>query len=459
MIHPNDSELEYVAHGLLSPEAIARAYEQDLLRVLLNEPTDEATKALTIVDAADFADAQHAELFRWLRKSYQKYRTAAPMELLSAMSAAGAKGLFALTNELWTTVPPYGPPMSWRVVHYAKRVHEIAQQRRLVEVSRIEARALAGEGARLPDGTVIEANTPAADVVAATAAARRKLAQQDSRAGLARPVGDFRDAALNEPTVGGLPFGIKALDEILKGGAKPGNLYILGARPAMGKTALMMNACRSWQAQDVPGVVFSLEMPGHQLYQRLLADLVGLGRDDWGANFERVEDMADLIDAWGLEIADQAGTTIQQVRAECERRAAANTLGWIMVDHLTIMGIPEGNDRYDLKVGAITNELKRIAKDYQIPVLLAAQLNRRVEDRANKRPLMSDLRETGKIEEDADAVVFLYRDHYYDPAKDPNEAEIIVAKHRGGPLGTAIACWNPVLTRFEDALLSDTVRL
>lgn len=457
---PDDLELEYAAAGILTAERAASAYEQDLLRVLINEPCPEASEALAIVDASDFRTPLHGEAFRWLRKSYQKFGRAEPMAMLEAASSAKRRDLFELINELWYFTPTYGAPHPWRVAHYAKRVHELAQQRRLFQISCAEARALSGEGAKLPDGSIIEPGTSPSDVVAATLAARRKVTEQRARAGMAKPIGTYRDQAINEEAVGGLKFGITRLDELLRGGAKPGSFYVLGARPAMGKTAMMMNAVKAWTQQEVPGVVFSLEMPGHQLYQRLLADMTGLDRDKWAKHADQVEHAANLIDNWGVEIADQSGSTIEQVRAECERRAAAGTLGWVMIDHLTIMGLPEGHDRHDLAVGAITKECKRIAKDFGIPVLLAAQLSRRVEERANKRPILSDLRETGKIEEDADVVMFLYRDHYYNPATAAaGDAEIIVAKNRGGATDTAQAIWNSELTRFEDPLNSDEWRV
>jgi len=457
---PEDIELEYMAAGLISPQEVANAYERDLLTVLLTQPCPEAQQAIAIVDADDFHLKLHGELFRWLRKSYQKYGTSEPMDLLTAMSAAKQRDLFELTNDLWGLPPSYGAPHAWRVVHYATRVHELAVQRRLFLISCLETRALAGEGAKLPDGTVIDPGTSPTDVIAATSAARRKLAQRNERAGMAKHIADYRAQALAEETVSGLAFGIRKLDEILRGGLKPDTLTVLGARPAMGKSALMMNAVKAWQQQEVPGVVFSLEMPGYQLYQRFLADMSGLERDKWASHPDQVAHAADLIDEWGVEIADQAGSTIEQVRAECERRAAAGTLGWVMIDHLTIMGLPEGHDRHDLAVGAITSECKRIAKDFHVPVLLAAQLSRRVEERANKRPMLSDLRETGKIEEDADVVMFLYRDHYYNPTTaDPRDAEIVVAKNRAGATDTAPARWNSVLTRFEDPMDSDDVLL
>ncbi len=457
---PQDIEPEYVLAEMYSLDVVTRAYERDFLQVLLSEPCPDALEAVALVDAADFAHELHGELFRWLRKSYQKYRTVDQVELLAAMSAAKARPLFTLANELWTTTPSYGAALVTRVKHYATRVHDLAQQRRLVEVARLEARALAGESVRLPDGFTLDANTSPETVVAATAAARRKLTRQDGRAGLAKPLSSYRREALTEVGVSGLPFGLARLDEILRGGAKQQSLIILGARPAMGKTAFMLNAVKHWIAEDCPGVVFSLEMAGHQLYQRLLADLSEIDSENWAYNPEKVTKAANLIDSWGVEVVDRPGTTLEQVRAECDRRASIGRLGWIMVDYLTIMGVPEGFDRHDLAIGALSRGLKEIAKEYQIPVLLAAQLNRNLESRQNKRPILADLREAGQIEQDADVIMFLYRDHYYNPNEaDPREAEIIVAKNRFGVTDTALAVWNGPLTRFEDPVESPDVLL
>lgn len=458
-MNPDQSELEYEVHGVLDEQSVTRAYERDLLWVLLNDPTEETRQALVVVDETDFDDPVHTELFRWMRKMYRRDGTVEPIELISTMSQHGRKALADAALDLWGNLPRFGQPHSWRVVHYATRVHQLAQQRRLRQIAAAEHRALSGDSARLPDGSRIEAGTPPEEVIAATHLARRMVAKAGDRSGLSRPLRSFRGEAISEASSGALSFGFRGLDELLKGGARESTLVVVGGRPGMGKTAFLMNAVRSWTLDGTPGVVFSLEMAGHQLYQRLLSDQTELDRALWPQNLARVEAVADRLDRWDLEVADQPSLTIEQIRAECDRRASTGKLGWIVVDYLTLMGSTGRHERNDLAVGANSKGLKEIAKEFQIPVLLACQLNRDLEKRADKRPMVSDLREAGQIEQDADVILFLYREHVYDVAADPTWAEFIVAKHRGGQTGTTPICWRGELTRFEDPIMSDSVRV
>jgi replicative DNA helicase len=325
-------------------------------------------------------------------------------------------------------------------------------------VSRAEASALQGQRVTLPDGTVIEAMSPSVEVLAACSAARRKVKASAERGSIAKPLSAFRSDAIAEAQEGGLPFGLRRLDELLRGGLKPGELCVVGGRPGMGKTAFLLHAVKQWARQGEPGIVFSLEMTGSQLYRRLLTDASDTDRDDWGGNPDRVEGAADMLDEWGVFVADGSNLSVAAIRGECERRASDGTLGWIMVDYLTIMQVPAGD--YRLAIGENVRGLASIAKDYSIPVILAAQLSRDLEKRGDKRPIPADLRESGQIEQEAQVILFLYRDVVYNPATaDPGEVEILVRKNRDGREGEALARWEGDRTRFVDPIDSDDVRL
>jgi replicative DNA helicase len=456
-VHPETLEL-----GTWSRDDITRHYERDLLTVLITD-SDRCEKGdvagvFPIVDASDFLTPQAGTLFEWLRRMWQRFGSIDPVVLFDAMIAKGpsCRALAEFASRLWTT---QGDAQHWRILTYASEVHERAQQRRLVQIAEVEREALSGRSARLPDGTWIEAGTPAAEVIGATDAARRRLAKATNGASTSARLSTFREKALAAEEIGGLSFGLTALDEILRGGAHNGHLIVVGARPGMGKTGFLLTAMEQWTHAGRPGIVFSLEMKGEELYGRVLSSVSGLSADEWDTDWDRVLDAADIVDRLAVNVADAPSMTLEQIRAECDRRRAEGTLHWIMVDYLTLMGTdPSIRDQY-LKVGANSTGLKAIAKDYDIPVILAAQLNRDVEKRQNKRPVQSDLRDAGQIEQDANVILFLYREHVYDETADPTEAEIIVAKQRGGRTGTVLAAWNGPLTRFEDPVNSADVML
>jgi replicative DNA helicase len=446
MIHP-----ETLTRGEWSREDIARHYERDLLYVLVNEPDAEIGAVFPIVDTSDFITPFAGTLFEWLRRMYQRHGVIDSVLLLEAMAGKGnpTRALLLYTSAFVGMQFDHGAPQPWRVTNYAKEVHERAQQRRLVNIAEAEREALSGRTARLPDGTIIDGDLPAAEVLGKTDAARRILSKSSKGAAVSAHLSTFRERALKTQETGGLPFGLRAVDELLGGGVKGSKLYVVGARPGMGKTAWLLSAMMSWISTGHPGLGFSLEMAGHEWYSRLLTSRSGMAEGEWAQDWERVLSAADEIDKFEVNIADTAGITIDTVRAECERRYAEGTLDWVMLDYLTLMGGAERMDNQEI-VKANSKGLKAIAKDFDVPVILAAQLNRKLEERQDKRPVMSDLRESGQIEQDADAILFLYRHAVYDQTYNPEEAEIIVAKQRGGMTGEKLVRWNGPLTRFED---------
>lgn len=243
-------------------------------------------------------------------------------------------------------------------------------------------------------------------------------------------------------------------------GLQPSDLVLIGARPSMGKTAFLLNiAQHAAVSKRVSTAFFSLEMSKEQLGNRMLASKarVDAGKirsgelddDDW----EKIaQNMGELSTA-PLYIDDTPGMSVAEMRAKCRRLKADKDLGLVVVDYLQLMCASPGSrpEARHLEVSEISRSLKGMAKEFNVPFLVAAQLNRSVESRKDHKPLLSDLRESGAIEQDADLVAFLYRDEYYNPETlKKNHAEVIIAKQRNGPTGTVELVYHGALTRFDD---------
>jgi replicative DNA helicase len=258
-------------------------------------------------------------------------------------------------------------------------------------------------------------------------------------------------------SVTGVPTGFSDLDD-LTSGLQPADLVVIAGRPSMGKTSLAMNIVENAVlANKLPVAVFSMEMPGQQLAMRMLASLgrinahkVRTGRldaDDW----PRLTSAVGLLDDAPLFIDDSPALSPLELRARARRLAREHGgLGMIVVDYLQLMQSSEDSENRANEVSAITRSLKFLAKELSVPVVVLSQLNRSLESRPNKRPVMSDLRESGAIEQDADVILFIYRDEVYNPdSQDQGTAEIIVSKQRNGPTGTVRLTFLGEYTRFE----------
>ena len=245
-------------------------------------------------------------------------------------------------------------------------------------------------------------------------------------------------------------------------GLQKGDLVVLAARPSMGKTAFALNIAENVAVNEgLPVLVFSMEMGASQLALRLVGSLgridqthlrTGkLGDDEWG----RLAEAVDKLKQAQIFIDETPGLTSAELRARARRMARqfGGTLGLIVIDYLQLMSGSSGSDENRATVlGEISRGLKGLAKELQCPVIALSQLNRSVETRTDKRPMMSDLRESGAIEQDADIIMFIYRDDYYNKenSKEPGVTEIIIAKQRNGPVGTTKLAFLKPMTRFEN---------
>ena len=268
-----------------------------------------------------------------------------------------------------------------------------------------------------------------------------------------------QEMADNPNDVTGVPTGFYDLDRMTSG-LQAGDLIVLAARPSMGKTAFAINIAEHVALKEgLPVAVFSMEMGAAQLAVRIVGSI---GRIDQGhlrtgkltdEEWPRLTEAIEKLRTISLHIDETAGLTASELRANARRLARqCGKLGLIVVDYLQLMSGSSGdNENRATELGEISRGLKMLAKELQCPVIALSQLNRSVETRPDKRPMMSDLRESGAIEQDADIIMFIYRDEYYtkDACKEPGVAEIIIAKQRNGPTGVCKLAFIRQLTRFE----------
>jgi replicative DNA helicase len=254
----------------------------------------------------------------------------------------------------------------------------------------------------------------------------------------------------------GVPSGFRDLDRLL-GGFQKSDLLILAARPGVGKTSLMLTFALRAAEQHKVAALFSLEMSAEQLVQRLVAQVSGidaqrlrLGQlkdEEWPAFAEAIGHLSELP----IYIDDTPSISVLQLRTKVRRLASERGLDVIFIDYLQLMNADIRSDNRVQEVSYISRSLKGLAREVDVPLMTLSQLSRAVEQRQDKHPVLSDLRESGSLEQDADIVMFIYRDELYDEhTENPNIADVMIAKHRSGPTGTIQLYFNKRLTQFAD---------
>ena len=342
-------------------------------------------------------------------------------------------------------------PTSANIKYYATIVSENAVKRRLIRVTEgIENECYAGK-----ESLESVLNKTEKDI----------FALLNSRSG-----GDFvpiRQVVLNAlekienaskqaGTVTGIPTGFTDLD-YRTAGLQPSDLILVAARPSMGKTAFVLNIAQHVAFREAKSVaIFSLEMSKEQLVNRLFSlesrvDAQALRTGNLSdADWEQLIEGAGIIGDSKLIIDDTPGISISEMRSKCRKYKLEQGLDIIIIDYLQLMsGSGRGNESRQQEISDISRSLKGLARELNVPVVALSQLSRAVEQRPDKRPMMSDLRESGAIEQDADVIMFIYRDDYYNKDTElKGISEIIIAKQRNGPIGTVNLAWLPQYTKF-----------
>ena len=267
----------------------------------------------------------------------------------------------------------------------------------------------------------------------------------------------IQKAYQNGAEVTGIPTGFIDLDRKLSG-LQPSDLVLIAARPSMGKTAFVLNIVEHAAVRNGRScMIFSLEMSKEQLVNRILSmessvDAQKMRNGDLSSgDFSNIiEAAAHISESKNLVIDDTAGIGIGELRSKCRKQKLEHGVDLVIIDYLQLMsGSGKSGENRQQEISDISRNLKVLARELQAPVIALSQLSRAVEQRPDHRPMLSDLRESGAIEQDADVVMFLYRDDYYNKdTEHPNEAEVIIAKQRNGPIGTVSLVWKPDTTRF-----------
>lgn len=344
-----------------------------------------------------------------------------------------------------------GVPRSTNVEHYARIVKQKADLRR----------AIAAANRILTDA--YEEADDAQGVLDRAEASLMALTTRQAASGFVRlsdiipAVLEELDAVRSQPgAVRGIASGLAALDEALFG-FQAGRLYVIAARPGMGKSSLAENIARSAAKGGKVAAFLSLEMSGEEYATRSVASEAGIDGQRLQRGFLGERDYGRLSTAYGtlgeldLFIWDDPNVTTRQLRAQARSLKARTGLDLLVVDYTQLMCSSERSENRAIEVGNITRALKGLSKELKIPVIALAQLNRELERRDDKRPRLSDLRDSGRLEEDADVVIFIYREgHYNESCANPDETELIIAKNRSGPKGTRKVRWNDKVWTFSD---------
>ncbi|MCA9347077.1 replicative DNA helicase [Candidatus Saccharibacteria bacterium] len=407
---------------------------------------DAIVRVADSIDVSDFYDERHQRIYEAIRKLYERHR---PIDILTLTNqlkddgflevVGGATYLTELTNYV---------PTAAHAEHYAEIVADKSLRRKLIKASQDIVGIGYDEGKPIKD-IIEEAEVELFQV------SQRHVKQdiESIESILSTSFERLDELHKGGGGVRGIPTGFRDLDNIIAGWQKS-DLVILAARPAMGKSVLALNfAHKVATKSEMPVLYFSLEMSKDQLVDRMLA--MESGVDAWNIRTGNLsnEDWEKLSTAMGslaeapIYIDDTAGITVSDLRTKARREQHRRQLGLIIIDYLQLMsgGSRFGSDSNRVQeISEISRGLKSIARELNVPVIALSQLSRSVETRSPQIPQLSDLRESGSIEQDADMVMFIYRDEYYNPEKTekPNVADILIRKHRNGPIGNVELFFN-----------------
>lgn len=410
------------------------------------------------VIAEDFYTFAHKAIFQTME---ELMRNQTPIDLITLDQALKAKGIsdsvggFAYLADLSNNTPN-----AINILAYAEIVREKAILRELIAVgNRIAENSYSPKGKDIKmvlDEAEREVFAIAEKRSSSTEGPQNVLSVLESTIARIETLGKLE----NHNGVTGVTTGFVELDK-KTAGLQPSDLIIVAARPSMGKTTFAMNLCENAaMASDKPVLVFSLEMPAEQIMMRMIASLARVDQTKirTGQNLDETE-WSKIASVFGmfkqknnLYIDDSSGLTPTELRSRARRVYRENGgLSMIMVDYLQLMRAPAFSDNRTLEIAEISRSLKALAKELEVPVIALSQLNRTLEQRADKRPVNSDLRESGSIEQDADLIMFIYRDEVYnDNSEDKGVAEIIIGKQRNGPIGRVRLAFNGQFSRFDN---------
>lgn len=423
--------------------------EQSVIGSMLMDK-EAVIAASEIITGADFYQNQYGVMFESMVELFNEGK---PVDLITLQNRLKEKDVppevcsLDVVRDIITMVPT-----SANVKSYANIVREKAVLRRLIKTNEEIA------------NTCYAGKESLEDILAVTEKTIFDLLQNRS----SEEFVPIRQVALNvlekietasktKETVTGIPTGFIDLD-YKTSGMQPSDLVLIAARPSMGKTAFVLNLVENVAVKKgLPCMIFSLEMSKEQLVNRMLSMESNvdsqklrtgtLTDSDWDAVVEGI----GIIGSSKLIIDDTPGISIGELRSKCRKMKLEQGLNMVIIDYLQLMSGNGKSDNRQQEISDISRSLKALAREIHAPVIALSQLSRACETRPDHRPMLSDLRESGAIEQDADVVMFLYRDDYYNKdTENPNIAEVIIAKQRNGPIGTVNLVWRPEYTKFAN---------
>jgi replicative DNA helicase len=422
--------------------------EQSVIGSMLMDK-DAIIAASEIVTAEDFYQTQYGIMYETM---LELFNAGQPVDLITLQDRLKEKDVppevasLDFVREIITTVPT-----SANVRSYANIVREKAVLRKLIKINEEIA------------NSCYMGKESLEDILATTEKSVFNLLQSGNSSEFVpikqvaiNVLEKIEAASRNSGSVTGISTGFIDLD-YKTSGLQPSDFILIAARPSMGKTAFVLNLVDHVAVRkQLPCMIFSLEMSKEQLANRLLSMETNvdsqklrtgnLADSDWDAIVEGINTIGNA----NLIIDDTPGISITELRSKCRKMKLEHGLSMVIIDYLQLMsGSGKGSDNRQQEISEISRSLKALAREMSVPVVALSQLSRACETRPDHRPMMSDLRESGAIEQDADVVMFLYRDDYYNKDTDtPNIAEVIIAKQRNGPIGTVNLLWQPEYTKF-----------
>jgi replicative DNA helicase len=425
----------------------AAPLERQILATLLDMPSCMQHVG-DIIEASDFLSESARQVFSWIRA-----QTKANFEISPALAQARFSGV--------TTVEPFlmnlmlEMPSVNAVGRHAEELRDIAARRDTVNALQKNLPELMKPGSSIE--SVLNKISEGLQKTTGRLSSNQNSVRSYADVGVTWRE-KFRATVERGGGISGLQIHYTELDDMLSG-LQEADLIIIGGRPSMGKTTFAMNLVENVAIKGkCATLVFSLEMPSEQIYQRSLASVGGINFNDLRSGRLQVGDDAKLevaitkLDEAQIFIDDEAGLTLAQLSSRAIRMHKEHDIKLIMIDYLQLMTPSDHNiGNVQQGISEISRGLKQLAKKLNIPVIALSQLSRNLEQRPNKRPVNSDLRESGAIEQDADVIMFVYRDEVYNPdTKDKGIAEIIIGKQRNGPLGTSRLAFGGAQSSFRN---------
>lgn len=427
----------------------SREAEQSVIGSMIMD-RDAIIAATEIISGSDFYEQQYMILFDTMVELSNEGK---PVDLITLQNRLKEKDVPAQVSSLeFIRDLVAAVPTSANVRYYAQIVRDKSVLRRLIKSAEETANECYLDKESL-DSIIEKAEKAVFNIVQN----RGSKEFTDIKDVVLRSIDSIEAAAKNQGSVTGVATGFYDLD-YKTAGLQPSDLILIAARPSMGKTALALNIAEYVALKsNITTAIFSLEMSQDQLVKRILSmnsrvdsqaiRTGNLSNDDWTSLMES----ARIIGNSNLVIDDTSAISVSEMRSKCRKLKMEKNLGLIIIDYLQLMSGSKRSESRQQEISEISRSLKSLAREINVPVVALSQLSRAVESRPDKRPMLSDLRESGAIEQDADVVMFIYRDDYYNhDTEEPGVSEVIIGKQRNGPVGTVKLAWLAQYTKFAN---------